>query len=307
MQAVNDKPSVAVIGLGEMGSALGRALLKDGYIVKGWNRSPPKVAALVATGALPASSLIEALTTCEVVVVCVANHAAVVDLLHGPAASAALKGKTLIQMTSRTPAEARLRELWSRKNGVRALEGAIQSYPTHIGTPEGAILYSGPRDVFDRMQALLRCLGGHAVFVGEQIGSSAALDMALAGTIVPGATLAFLQGAAICHAEGAPLAAFLDLAEHQVIPGLLLATLRSSISMIERANYAYEGGAPIDTWLSGLASLNGAVEEAGVNPSWSQSVFAYLRQAAANGHGQCELAAVFEQFRANRSPPSKGE
>jgi len=107
MQATNDRPSVAVIGLGEMGSALGRALLHNGYVVTGWNRSPPKVAALVATGALPASSLIEALATCEVIVVCVSNYAAVVDLLHGPAASAALKGKTLIQMTSRTPVEAR--------------------------------------------------------------------------------------------------------------------------------------------------------------------------------------------------------
>jgi len=34
---------------------------------------------------------------------------------------------------------------------------------------------------------------------------------------------------------------------------------------------------------------------------------ANLRQAAANGHGQCELGAVFEQFRANRSPASKEE
>ena len=197
--------------------------------------------------------------------------------------------------------------MWSQKNGVRTLEGAIQSYPTHIATPEGAILYSGPRDVFDRTQALLRCLSGHAVFVGEQIGSCAALDMALAGTIVPGATLAFLQGAAICEAEGAPLATFLDLVEHQVIPGLLLATLRSSVPMIESANYASEGiGAPIDTWLNGLAMLNGAVEEARVNPSWSQSVFSYLRQAAASGYGRCELPADYEQFRANRSPLHAG-
>ena len=94
---------------------------------------------------------------------------------------------------------------------------------------------------------ILSALTGQVVYISEKVGSSAALDLALAGTVVPGATLAFLQGAAICHAEGAPLQSYLDMVESSIMPGLMLSTFRSSIQMIEKRDYAYTGdGAPLD-------------------------------------------------------------
>ncbi len=298
MVSQNEKHSVTVIGLGEMGSALARVLLKQGYAITVWNRSRAKAERLAAQGAHIAETVLDALIASPLIITCVADYPTLTELLHTPDNAKAISGKTLVQLTTRTPAEARAGEAWTKKASVDCLEGAIQAYPMHIGTPEGAILYSGPRAAFDAFQPALKTLTGQAVYVSEQIGSAAALDLSLAGTVVTGASLAFLQGAAICHAEGAPLRTYLDMVESSIIPGLLLSTMRSSIEMIEQRDYTYKGdGAPLDAWIPGLQITLQAAKDAGVNPRWNELVLGYLKQAAADGHGQSELAAVFEQLR----------
>lgn len=298
-----NKPPVAAIGLGEMGAALARALLAGGYRTTVWNRSATKCAPIAQQGAKVAASVLEAVTASEVIFVCVSDYEAVRRLLHEPAVAAALRGKTVVQLTTRTPGEARTGEAWFREAGAACLEGAIQGYPTHIGTTEGAILYAGPRAAFDRVESILKCLTERAVFISERIGSAAALDLAMAGTVVPGVTLAFLQGAAICDAEGAPLSTYLELVERSLLPGLVLSTMHTSVDQIGKGAYAYEGaGAPIDAWLGGLEMVVKAVRDAGVNPSWSEQVLGYLRRAVADGHGQSELAVIYEYFRRGTAP-----
>jgi len=289
---------VSVIGLGEMGAALARALLSEGYRVTGWNRSREKAEKLAGAGALVAGSVLEAVNASPLIIACVADYPTLCTLLRTPEVTAAIAGKTLIQLTTRTPAEARAGQEWTSQSGVACLEGAIQAYPMHIGTPEGSILYAGPAETFEAVKPVLAVLTGQVVHVGEQIGSAAALDLALAGTVVPGATLAFLQGAALCKAEGASLRDYLEMVERSVVPGLMLSTFRASIPMIENGNYAYTGdGAPLDAWLPGLQMVVQAARDAGINPRWSEFVVGHLEQAVADGHGQGELAAIFEQLR----------
>jgi 3-hydroxyisobutyrate dehydrogenase-like beta-hydroxyacid dehydrogenase len=50
------KPSVTVIGLGAMGSALAAAVLAGGYPTTVWNRSPERTQPLVASGAVAAAT-----------------------------------------------------------------------------------------------------------------------------------------------------------------------------------------------------------------------------------------------------------
>lgn len=289
---------IAVLGLGEMGAALARVLVADQRTITVWNRSAAKAEPFAAGGVAVAASVRDAVAAADLVLVCVADYATVRDLLHGEAVSAALRGKTLVQLTTRTPVEARASEAWAKAAGITLLEGAIQSYPMHIGTPAGTILYAGPRDAFDRIAPVLRCLAGQTIHVDEKIGSAAALDLAMAGTVVPGATLAFLNGAALCQAEGAPLEVYRDLVERSLFPGLIAASMSLSVERIVSGNYAYTGeGAPIDAWFPGIEMVRQAMVDAGVNPEWTDRILAYLDRAIATGHGQSEMAAVFEQFR----------
>jgi 3-hydroxyisobutyrate dehydrogenase-like beta-hydroxyacid dehydrogenase len=298
MAEMHSTRNVSIIGLGEMGAALARVLLAEGFSVTGWNRSPEKAERLAGQGLQIAATVLDAVIASPVVIACVSDYPTLSALLHGDEVAAAMSGKTLIQLTTRTPAEARSGEVWTNAANVACLEGSIQAYPMHIGTPEGSILYSGPRATFDAVRPILDALTGQVVHVGEQVGSAPALDLALAGTVVPGATITFLQGAAICQAEGAPLHTFLDMIESSIIPGLLLSTFRASVPMIENRDYAYSGdGAPLDAWTPGLQMTVQAARDAGINPRWNEFVLEHLERAVADGHGQGELTAIFEQLR----------
>ncbi len=298
---------VAMLGLGEMGSALARALLAADYPLTVWNRSTGKCVPLVEKGARLASSVADAVRSADVVVVCLGDYASVAGSIHAPEIASILAGKTVVQLTTRTPREARLGEEWAAKNGVRYLEGAIQGYPMHMGTPDGTILYVGSKLVFDSTRHVLQSLCGNAVFVGEKIGSAAALDLSMAGTVVPGAVLAFLHGAAICEAEGAPVDLLFSLVKQYLLPNLVLDTMASSVEMIAKRDYAYTGsGAPLDAWIGGLEMVGRSVRDAGVDPVYSDLLIGYLRQAAQGGHGQDEMPAVFECFRAEGTRRGQG-
>lgn len=290
--------NVSVIGLGEMGAALACVLLAEGFFVTGWNRSPEKAESLAGQGLQIAATVLDAVVGSSVIIACVSDYPTLAALLYDSEVADAMSGKTLIQLTTRTPAEARRGAVWAEAANIACLEGAIQAYPMHIGTAEGSILYSGSRAIFDAVRPILNALTGQVIHVSEQPGSAPALDLALAGTVVPGATMAFLQGAAICEAEGAPLHTFLDMIESSIIPGLLLSTFRASVPMIENRTYAYSGdGAPLDAWVPGLQMTLQAARDADINPRWSEFVLEHLERAVAEGHGQGELAAIFEQLR----------
>ena len=66
--------SVAVLGLGAMGTALARSFLAAGLSVVVWNRSAEKSAALAAEGAIAAETASQAVSAAELsVILCVGS------------------------------------------------------------------------------------------------------------------------------------------------------------------------------------------------------------------------------------------
>ena len=68
MTGIEDTRTVAVLGLGNMGSALAEALLSAGCSVTVWNRTPGKSARLAERGATTANSAVEAIQAAEIVI-----------------------------------------------------------------------------------------------------------------------------------------------------------------------------------------------------------------------------------------------
>lgn len=71
------------IGLGIMGSAMAKNLLKAGFAVTVWNRSPEKVAELVALGAERAAAPREVTAACPVTFAMLADPAAAEEVCLG--------------------------------------------------------------------------------------------------------------------------------------------------------------------------------------------------------------------------------
>src|ERR1041385_5122373 len=104
---------VTVIGLGNMGSALARALqdAPQGCAVSVWNRSPEKAASLVEKGTVLAPSAAAALAASPIILVCVTNYAAANGILAEAVTN--LAGKVLVQLSTGSPQEARASETWA--------------------------------------------------------------------------------------------------------------------------------------------------------------------------------------------------
>src|SRR5579883_1497577 len=78
------KPSIAFLGLGIMGSGMARRLLGAGFPLTVYNRSPEKAAALEAEGARRAAQPREAASSADIIISMVADDAASRSLWMGP-------------------------------------------------------------------------------------------------------------------------------------------------------------------------------------------------------------------------------
>ena len=288
MTKSNESQDVCVIGLGNMGSALAEALLTNGHRVTVWNRTAAKCDALAEAGASVAPSVSEAAAAAQVIVVCVTDHDTSVTLLQTDEVVSALRGRLLVQLSSVMADESRDMGRWAEENGIAYLDGAILAVPSNIRADEGEpIVYSGPRALFDANVNVLGGMGAIPEFVGEAIGGAATFGMTVYANYY-GSMLAFFHGAAICHAAGFPIETYVDQAY------IGESTRRHFGEMIAKRSY--------DDISIGVIELDAALyeqvaklsEELGIDAAFPKMVTSYLDRAIAEGHGEHELAAIFE-------------
>jgi 3-hydroxyisobutyrate dehydrogenase-like beta-hydroxyacid dehydrogenase len=218
--------AVTVIGLGAMGQTLGQLFLDRGRDVTLWNRTPDKAQALVAQGARREDTAAGAMARSPLVVMCVYDYRAVDEILAQPGVAEALAGKTLVQLTTGSPEDARASAAWASRHGVAYLDGAIQAAPSQMGQADTPVLISGDEAVFEQARPLLADLAGNYVFLGPQADAAATMDLATL-SYVYGAFVGFLQGALIAESQGQDVA--------------LLGRLVADISPSFGAFFAHEG------------------------------------------------------------------
>ncbi|WP_437807396.1 NAD(P)-dependent oxidoreductase [Sorangium sp. So ce1078] len=283
-----------VIGLGEMGAALAGALVRSGRSVTVWNRTGAKAEQLVREGAALAPSAAAAVHASPVVVVCVSDYAATRALMETKEVAAALAGRTLIQLSTGTPREARDAEAWALRHGAAYLDGAILAWPRQIGGADTVILASGARATYQRSEALLKTLAGGITYMGEAIGSSSALFAAVLSYLA-GRWISLCHGALICEAEGLSVASFGAMLAS--LAPILGADARHMGDVIEKGTYANPESA-LKTAGSDIGRLVQQAEEANINAEFPRFAAALFRRAIDAGHGAEEHAALIKVLRA---------
>ena len=279
---------VTVIGLGAMGSALAKAFVQAQHDVVVWNRTPSRMAPLISLGASGLVSLPDALRSSPVIVVCIDNYAATKALLSAADVEHALKGKTLVQLSTGTPKEARESEVWLKGLGATYLDGAILPYPEDIGADDAKILIAGPQDAFQSHEPLLACLAGDLRHVGENIAAAAVLDMAFLTQELCG-YLGALHGAQVCQSEGVPADTLAALYPERDPSGKLLSKIGAG---------AYDDpGATLVVWNAALSRILEQGRERGINIEIPNLISSLFERAIAAGHGESDVAAVIEVLR----------
>ena len=281
---------VTVIGAGRMGSALAAALHKRRFDTTVWNRTPSKTESLSRLGLRVGPRLLEAVGNAEIVIVNVNNYQSTNQLVRQPAIESALRGKVLVQLSSGTPDEAREMESWARARGIDYLDGAIVNYPADIGKPEGTVLYSGPEELFHRVEPVLLAFGDNAMFVGKEIGQASASDIAVL-SFAMGTMLGFLHGYILYEAENLPAGGYLQLVK-KLMPAME-AALADLSNKIQGKNYGNTQAA-LETWAVAPRELIGWCEKHRVNHTFADPQLLLIERAVKAGKGQLDLAYLYE-------------
>ncbi len=286
---------ISVIGLGAMGSALARALIRRGHSVTVWNRTAEKASALVDDGAVLSPSVATAVTASPVVVTCVSNYDVTRTLLGNDEATTGLEGRVLVQLSTGRPQEARDSEDWARQRDIQYLDGAILAFPNQIGTPDATILVSGAESAFQTSEPFLKILAENLSYLGEKVGSASALDFALLSFFF-GGILGSLHGVRICEAEGLPVDEYGSLLAD--ISPLLGGDVKHLAESIHAVNYENHE-ARLKTWAAGLERIEGHAREAQIDSGFPSFASALCQKGISAGYDMEGVAALIKVLRAS--------
>ncbi len=301
-----EKGTVTVIGLGLMGSALARAFRSAGHELTVWNRSPGRTEAFRGSARIAATAG-DAVAAGDTVAISLLNYRAGNTVLRTPDVEAVLAGKTIVQLSTGTPADARDTERWANQHGAGYLDAAIAGYPRTVGTDDNEIFYSGNAGVFETQREVLSALGGKATFCGEAVGAAATLDLACLEFAYARAA-GLLHAAALCAAESFPLDVFFTTAGAP--DGLLEFVTRHDFSegrapmdagtaaaaMARPRTYADSVDATLAVHTGAIGQIVRASGEDGVDSAFPQALHDAYARAVARGHGSHDLPSLYEAF-----------
>lgn len=283
---------VAVLGLGPMGSALARAFVGAGVPTTVWNRTASRTEPLVAAGATGATTAAGAVSAAPLVVVCLRNHDAVRAVLGGLDA-ATLHGRTVVNLTSTTPDEARASARWARERGISYLSGAIMVPTPMIGDPAALVLYSGDTVDFERHAPVLRHLAGRADHLGEDHGLAPLYDVAMLEIFFAGMT-SFLHAAAMTSAQGVDAQTFLPYA--QQIVSILPDTVNALAADVDRGEYPGDQDS-IAMELAALEHLAHTSAATGLDSRLPELMRDLAHETVAAGDGHLGWSRIVEALR----------
>lgn len=279
---------ISVIGLGDMGGTLARTLLRKGWQVTVWNRSPARMQPLVAEGAHPANRSTDAIAASPIVITCLSNYAAMYHVLERGAD--VLSGRTVVQFGNGTPQDAREGAAWAASHGADYLDGTILAWPSQIGGEDTVILVSGAKDAFARSRDALTALAGAIAHTGERIDEAAALGAASLAYLA-GHWIGMAHASLVCRSEGLDLHAFAGmLAEFAPVLGNDLRHMGRVISEDRYANPE----STLQTAAADIANLVRQARQTGIGDEFPAYAAGLFHRALEAGYGLEEHVAVIK-------------
>jgi 2-hydroxy-3-oxopropionate reductase len=160
--------TVAVIGLGIMGGPMAANLVKAGFDVVGYNRSPDKVKALLDAGGRGVENVPDAVRDADVIITMVPDSPDVEAVTTGDDGvfASARQGALYIDMSSIRPDVAVRVADAGRKAGLRVLDAPVSGGEAGAIEASLSIMVGGEPDDFAAARPVLDAVGKTVVHVG---------------------------------------------------------------------------------------------------------------------------------------------
>ncbi|WIA09375.1 hypothetical protein OEZ85_008781 [Tetradesmus obliquus] len=206
-------PTVGFLGLGIMGTAMCRNLLKCGAFSKVivWNRTASKCDELVAEGAVAASSPAEVVQQADITFGMLADPEAALKAALGPAgvAEGVSAGKAYVDMSTVDEATSQQIAAAVAAKGGRFLEAPVSGSKKPAIDGQLIILAAGDEALFKECEAAFSAMGKRSLFLGA-VGAGARMKLVV--NMVMGSMMgAFCEGMALADRAGLAQSDLLDV------------------------------------------------------------------------------------------------
>jgi 3-hydroxyisobutyrate dehydrogenase-like beta-hydroxyacid dehydrogenase len=205
------KPKIGFIGLGTMGLPMASNLLKAGYELAVYNRTPAKAGPLLEKGAQLAESPADAARRSEITITMLTANQAVEEAILGEngVIRGAAPGSVLIDCSTISPKTSKMAASRLAEIGIDHLDAPVTGSEPHAYEGSLTFMVGGKKSVYERCLPLFQAMGKRYFHVGESgAGSYAKLANNTIGAIN---LLSLSEGLAMAAKAGIDPRQFLEI------------------------------------------------------------------------------------------------
>ena len=210
-ESAGAKERIGFVGLGTMGQFMAMNLVKAGYPLTVWNRTPGRAVPVAELGATQASTPADVARVSDIVVSCLTDSPQVEDVLFGEhgLSEGFSSGALFIDCSSISPTKAEEFAQRLSAKGVSTLDAPVTGGSEGAKNATLSILVGGSDEDFDRAAPILNAMGRsitHLGGVGAGQWAKAINQVILAGVylgVAEGVTLGLKAGLDVERVLGA--------------------------------------------------------------------------------------------------------
>ena len=272
--------TIGFIGLGIMGGGMARNLLKAGFDLHVWNRTPSRMAPLLEVGAKTAASPRELAEHCTLIITCVSDTSDVEEVILGEhGVIHAVRPETLVVDTSTiSPHATRIIAQRLQEKGAHLLDAPISGGSEGAARGTLSIMVGGDEAQLLRATPALEAMGTSITHVG---GTGAGQTVKLVNQIlVVGTMLSIGEALLFASAGGLDLEKTIAAVEHGAA---------GSWSLSNRGTQAivrdFRPGFTIDLQQKDLRLVLEAADQIGIPLPATSLCYQFYRSLQARGLG----------------------
>lgn len=196
---------IGFIGLGIMGRGMAANILKAGFPLTVWNRTPERTEALAAAGAAVAATPAALAAASDIVITCVSDTPDVQAVILGEdgVLRGAQSGSLVIDMSTISPAVTQEIAAALSARGVAMLDAPVSGGSEGAARGTLSIMVGGAVEALERAMPVLQTMGQRITHVGST-GAGQTVKL-VNQVIVVGNCLAMAEGLMLAQAGGVDL------------------------------------------------------------------------------------------------------
>ncbi len=196
---------IGFIGLGIMGRGMAANILRAGFPLTVWNRTPGRADELVAAGAQVATSPADLAARSDIVISCVSDTPDVEAVLFGPQGviEGARAGMLVIDMSTISPQGAQQFAARLHEHGIGFLDAPVSGGSEGAARGTLSIMVGGPAPLVERAMPVFQAMGKTITHVGDH-GAGQTVKL-VNQILVVGTMLAISEALVFAQASGVDL------------------------------------------------------------------------------------------------------